>query len=342
MDMARRPAYVVVAAYGALVTGCAAALALAGMPGVLAFGALAYGTTRVGYWRKAPSPAVAVVLFCLSVGFIAVRAAAANATKAERDQASLSASSGATQTHPAAEPAIGDTWERSADAFEAAHPDLKRGRNYQIMQAALDRLPPSMSDAELLLSAYAEAKADPAWTSSADQVSKRVPWNDPRPEPPPGYAYDTPPPPPPPAGNRCVSSNGIVYYTQAPCWTPAIGAANATAASLQASESPRVIDAGIAPSHEPPRGAIGTSWQDDRVQDLPGAVMLGPDQALNPYNGHVVQLAPAVPGQPGMPRAISQGGSAQADLECAQARRAGWGGEARSNCAMGLNPDGQP
>lgn len=87
------------------------------------------------------------------------------------------------------------------------------------------------------------------------------------------------------------------------------------------------------------RQAPALSWQRDQVRDMPGAVMVAPDQALSPYNGHIVQLEPDLPGQP---RTRSAAGSAQADIACAQAMHAGWDGAARSYCAMGLNPNGQP
>lgn len=113
-----------------------------------------------------------------------------------------------------------------------------------------------------------------------------------------------------PAGNRCLSSNGIVYYTPQPCWKP------------------------------PAKSAV--AWQADQVQDMPGAVMVGPNTALNPYSGNEVNLDPPVVGMPAQPRMPSGGGSAAADLACAQARQTDWNATARERCAMGQSPDDIP
>lgn len=71
---------------------------------------------------------------------------------------------------------VAPAWTAAATVFEQDHPDLRVGRNYQLMQQALDGQPAGLSDAEVLSRAYMLARQSPSW--------------DKRPVPPPGFAYE--------------------------------------------------------------------------------------------------------------------------------------------------------
>lgn len=90
---------------------------------------------------------------------------------------------------------------------------------------------------------------------------------------------------------RCEAPNGEVYYV--------IGACRR--------RSTRVGDA--------PR-----SWQRDRVQGMPGAVMVGPDMALDPRTGQAFQLQHAPTTRPVYVHTRDKGRQVDADTACSEAR----------------------
>ncbi|NII10662.1 hypothetical protein [Oleiagrimonas sp. C23AA] len=55
-------------------------------------------------------------------------------------------------------------WKRDEANFEYLHPDIEVGNNLKLVQQQINRLPvDSMTNTELLSSAYAKAQADPQW-----------------------------------------------------------------------------------------------------------------------------------------------------------------------------------
>lgn len=69
------------------------------------------------------------------------------------------------------------SWNATALAFEAAHPDLKYGKNYDILQGYITRLDDHhMRAADLLGNAYAAAASDPDW--SATSPAPQIVWDD--------------------------------------------------------------------------------------------------------------------------------------------------------------------
>jgi hypothetical protein len=66
-------------------------------------------------------------------------------------------------------------------------------------------------------------------------------------------------------------------------------------------------------------------WQQDQVQGMPGAVMTGPNEAMNPMTGQLVQLEAAPMAVPTYQRTRDQGAAVSADEACAGARAAAAG-----------------
>lgn len=97
-------------------------------------------------------------------------------------------------------------------------------------------------------------------------------------------------------GTRCVTTKGRVYYTAGACGTS-------------------VTYAGTAP----------VDWHKDQVQGVPGAVMVGPNQAMNPMTGQIVQLDAAPTVAPVYQRSRDAGTAVGADEACAGARKAAAG-----------------
>lgn len=97
-------------------------------------------------------------------------------------------------------------------------------------------------------------------------------------------------------GTRCVNANGQVYYTAAAC---------RTSTTTQTQWEPH-------------------DWHHDTVQGMPGAPMVGPNQAVDPYNGRVVNLQPTR-GDDSVEvqhTTQDQGVPMDADAACAGAQRA--------------------
>jgi hypothetical protein len=95
---------------------------------------------------------------------------------------------------------------------------------------------------------------------------------------------------------RCVNARGQVYFTRDQCGTSTVAT-------------------GVAPR----------AWQKDQVQGMPDAVMVGPDQALNPVNGRIVNLTPEPTMVPTFHRSQDQGSAADANDACTAARKAATG-----------------
>lgn len=91
---------------------------------------------------------------------------------------------------------------------------------------------------------------------------------------------------------ECVAPNGRAYYTTGACKT-------------------RVNIVG-----QQPRG-----WQTDHVEGVPGAIMTGPDTALDPYTGRVIQLEHVPDQTPVYQRARDAGASIPVADACALARQ---------------------
>lgn len=97
-------------------------------------------------------------------------------------------------------------------------------------------------------------------------------------------------------GTRCVNAKGQVYFTGGSCGTS-------------------VSYAGDHP----------VDWHRDQVQGVPGAVMINPDQALDPATGQVVQLIPTPHVAPSYVQTRDQGAPVSADEACEGARKAAAG-----------------
>lgn len=138
---------------------------------------------------------------------------------------------------------------------------------------------------------------------------------------PPPEAYRADPPPPPvsaPAGRlatssdqgshgldssvyqrgevralKCVTASGRVYYARGACGSSTT--------------------------------AVGTqpeAWRGDKVEGIPGAVMVSPNEALDPATGRIVQLVGAPPNRPVIARQQDQGTAVDPDEACRAARKA--------------------
>ncbi len=94
------------------------------------------------------------------------------------------------------------------------------------------------------------------------------------------------------AGTRCVNAKGNVYYTAGRCGTS-------------------VTYTG---EHE-------VDWRHSQVQGVPGAVMINPDQAIDPTTGQMVQLIPTARTAPTYVRTRDEGSSFGADEACEGARK---------------------
>ena len=90
---------------------------------------------------------------------------------------------------------------------------------------------------------------------------------------------------------RCEASDGRVYYVVGACGR-------------------RSIHVGDAPRN----------WRRDQVQGIPGAVMIGPDMALDPRTGQTVQLQHAPTTTPVYVHTQDQGRHVDADTACSEAR----------------------
>lgn len=97
-------------------------------------------------------------------------------------------------------------------------------------------------------------------------------------------------------GTRCVTARGRVYYTAGACGTS-------------------VTYAGTAP----------VDWHKDQVGGIPGAVMVAPNQALNPMTGQIVRLEAAPTAAPIYHRSRDAGTAVDANEACAGARKAAAG-----------------
>lgn len=97
-------------------------------------------------------------------------------------------------------------------------------------------------------------------------------------------------------GTRCVSAEGRVYYTAGRCGTSVTYAGD----------------------HE-------VDWRHNQVQDVPGAVMINPDQAIDPMTGRMVQLIPTPRVAPTYVQTRDQGSPVSADEACEGARKAAAG-----------------
>lgn len=67
-------------------------------------------------------------------------------------------------------------------------------------------------------------------------------------------------------------------------------------------------------------GDVPRSWQRDRVQGMPDAVMVGPDRALDPRTGQTFQLEHAPTTRPVYVHTQDQGRQVDADTACSEAR----------------------
>lgn len=97
-------------------------------------------------------------------------------------------------------------------------------------------------------------------------------------------------------GTRCVSAKGRVYYTAGRCGTSVTYAGD----------------------HE-------VDWRRNQVRGVPGAVMINPDQAIDPMTGQMVQLIPTPRAAPTYVQTRDQGSPVSADEACEGARKAAAG-----------------
>jgi hypothetical protein len=97
-------------------------------------------------------------------------------------------------------------------------------------------------------------------------------------------------------GTRCVNADGHVYFTAGACGSS-------------------VSYAGDQP----------VDWHRDQVQGVPGAVMIGPNQALDPMTNQIVQLIETPQVAPTYMRTRDSGTHVGADEACAGARKAAAG-----------------
>jgi len=276
--------------------------------------------------RRKHSPVITAVMVLLMAvaavfGKQLGRSIATNSPPAH-EQIAPARSDASTTARASIEPDADDAaWSTAEADFEASHADLKLGINAQIMQAALNRLAHPTIDYRYLLDiAYIEAVRDPRWTrqevstassqgSSWEIVSAAfveshsdIGWG----------------------GNHeimqkainlirradpGVSSQSLLAQAYArarvdPEWWRLVqnDAAQPSpvtlAPQLPASSAPtlavenQAIQTFTVNEISEPAQASTPAWMNARVQDVPGAVMTGPNQALNPYNGRVFDLAP--------------------------------------------------
>lgn len=92
---------------------------------------------------------------------------------------------------------------------------------------------------------------------------------------------------------RCIAASGRVYDTHYAC-----GSSN-----VQVDTQER-------------------DWRRDKVQGMPGAMMIGPDQALNPQTGQIVQLQHKPDTKPVYQRVQDSGTAIDPEKACKQARLA--------------------
>lgn len=97
-------------------------------------------------------------------------------------------------------------------------------------------------------------------------------------------------------GTRCVDARSRVYYTAGQCGTSTTYA-----------------------------GTQPVDWHKDQVQGVPGAVMVSPNEALNPMTGQIVQLQAAPTVVPVYRRTNDVGTTVDVDEACAGARAAAAG-----------------
>ena len=97
-------------------------------------------------------------------------------------------------------------------------------------------------------------------------------------------------------GTRCVNARGKVYFTAGRCGTSVSYAGD------------RPVD-----------------WHRAQVQDMPGAVMVGPNRALDPMTGQIVDLVPTPQVAPTYVQTRDQGTPVSADEACEGARKAAAG-----------------
>jgi hypothetical protein len=148
-------------------------------------------------------------------------------------------------------------WQRAANQFAAQHPDLRYGHNLALLNKAMREVSTSrMNSWTVLQAGYARAKAMRGWTSRPpSQPASRSESNHVGGLGVSAYARGDI------RAVRCTKASGKVYYAKGVCGT---------------STTTEIV--------------AGRNWHNDTVQGMPDAVMVGPDQALNPRTGQVVQL----------------------------------------------------
>lgn len=188
------------------------------------------------------------------------------------------------------------TWGQASRLFASEHPDLSYGQNVALMNQAMRKVStPQMNSWQILEAGYTKARMMPGWASGAathEQTSPRRAATTSSTNHVGGLgvsAYAR--------GDihavRCTTASGRVYYAKGTCST---------------STTTEVV--------------VGHDWHGDKVRGMPGAVMVGPNEAMDPRTGQVVDLQTVSNNTVVHVTTRDHAQSVSADKACAEAQKA--------------------